>query len=751
MSRTALFARISSLSSCDSERCPGIETASMRGARVGSLHSVNRPLIDARSVRYVGAIALFAAVYFAAAEFGLSYAFVQKNASPVWPPTGVAIGVMLVFGRRLWPGVFAGALFVNVGTGVPIATALGMAVGNTLEAVLAVSLLHRVDFHASLQRLRDIIAYIVIAIAAATVSATFGVASLALSRQVAWSSFAQLWTIWCVGDALGAILVGPFVLALRHGLPANARRRAGVLAEAVAILLILAAQALGTFTHSAPVAYTVFPVALWAVFRFGLLGATSTTLLVATIAVWGTAHGSGPFVRESVTDSLMYAQLFTGILAIMTLTLAATDAERTRAQSERARLAAEQGALAEAAKGRRRLELLDRATNVLIGEALDPPSILSALGCATLPELGDCYVADLFDDAGELHRVAAGHADPSKQALAEELRVRFASGGRDPWGTTRALEDGEPRLIANVRDSLLSVDQRHLMRELGTPAAITVPMIARGHTLGAVTFMSSRGYTDEDLVLARVVTERAALMVDNARLLEQARRAVHLREQVLGVVAHDLRAPLAVIRAQTDRISRASLSQPDSAAHAEPIARAAARMQRLIEDLVDVASIEAGSLSLRRERHDVASLVAEALEVMRARAEDHSLQLVTSIETVAPVMCDFQRVQQVLSNLVENAIKYTGPGGTITLRARVAGDEVELAVQDTGRGIPEDQVPHVFDRFWRAPGAGTRGAGLGLSIAKGIVAAHGGRLWCESTVGVGSTFFFTLPIARDAA
>ncbi len=725
----------------------------MPSARAGPWpHPSSRLRTDVPAVRYLGTIALFAALYFATAKLGLSYAFVQKNASPVWPPTGIALGVLLVYGRRYWPGVFVGALLVNYGTGVPAYTALGIAIGNTLEAFAATTVLRHFEFRTDLRRLRDVIAYVLAGVACTTLSATLGVGSLALSRQIEWASFRNVWTIWCVGDSLGAILVGPLIFAWKHGLPVRARQRGGLLVEGTAILLVLAAQTYATFTHTAPVAYTVFPIVLWAVFRFGLPGATSTTLVVATIAVWGTAHGTGPFVRDSVTDSLLYAQIFSGVVAIMSLVICATDAERSWSEGERARLALQQGALAEAAKGRRRLELLDRATDVLIGQALEPPAIFGAIACATLPDLGECYLADLVDDAGQLQRVAAFHVNPAKQDLAEELGRRFPPNDSDPFGSARVVQGNEPRLIRDVRESILSSEQRNVIRALGAKSVITVPMVARAHTLGVVTFVSSRGYTDEDVVLARVVCQRAALLLDNAQLLQQARRAVGLREQVLGVVAHDLRAPLAIIRAQTDRLSHPShpTEPEDINAYAEPIGRAAARMQRLIEDLVDFASIEAGSLSLRRDQHEIGAIVADALELLRARAVGKSLRLLTDIpdiESIPPVVCDQQRVQQVLSNLVENAIKCTDPGGTITLSARVRGEEVELAVKDTGRGIPKDQLPHIFERFWRAPAAGVRGAGLGLSIAKGIVEAHGGRLWCESQVGAGTTFFFTLPIS----
>jgi len=725
----------------------------MPGARVRSWHQHSEPgsasdRVVLRAAQYVASVALLAILYIAAAKVGLSFAFVQKNASPVWPPTGIALAALLLYGRRLWPAVFIGAVIVNLGTDVPLATALGIGIGNTLEAVVGVELLRRVAFDPAIQRLRDAVAFSLAAIGCSTVSASFGVTFLYLSGQVGAATFPRVWLIWWLGDALGAILTGPVILAWRYGLAPRVRARANAGIEALVIVALVASLTFATFTHHRPTAYTVFPLLLWSAFRFGLLGSASISLLIATIAVWGTARGAGPFARGAVTDSLLYVQFFSGIVALTALVVSASDAERTRAETERARLAREHGAMAEAARGRQRLELLDRVTDVLIDEALEPRAIFGAIGRATLPALADWFVADLVDDDGVVRQVALQHVDPEKQRLAEELRSSFAPGSSMPLAATDAIEHGESRLVPELRESKLSPEQRRLIDAIGARSFVTVPMIARGHTLGALTFVATGQYAAEDVVLARVVGHRAALMLDNARLLDSARRAVRLRDEVLGIVAHDLRAPLSVIRLATDQLSRPPAR--GSGVQVSAIGRAATRMERLIDDLLDVASIEGGSLSLRLQDHELAPLLEDAVALAQARAAGKSLRIVTLIGAVPPVACDQQRIQQVLSNLIENAIRFTAEGGTITLSAETRGDEVVLAVSDTGPGIHEEQLPHIFDRYWRAPGAGVRGAGLGLSIARGIVEAHGGRMRCESKLGEGTTFSFTLPASGSS-
>ena len=181
----------------------------------------------------------------------------------------------------------------------------------------------------------------------------------------------------------------------------------------------------------------------------------------------------------------------------------------------------------------------------------------------------------------------------------------------------------------------------------------------------------------------------------------------------------------------------------------ELVHRSAERMNRLIQDLLDVSSIEAGRFSFDKRPQPVASLVVEAIEAVKVQAAARSQHLESRLPEGNPqVDCDTDRVGQVLANLLGNAIKFTETGGTIIVRVEPRASDVCFSVADTGPGIPEPDLPHIFDRFWRDPNPARKGTGLGLSIAKGIVEAHGGRIWVESQVGQGSVFFFTLPLTR---
>jgi PAS domain S-box-containing protein len=246
-------------------------------------------------------------------------------------------------------------------------------------------------------------------------------------------------------------------------------------------------------------------------------------------------------------------------------------------------------------------------------------------------------------------------------------------------------------------------------------------------------------------VVLRDVTDRketeAALM-----------RAVVARDQVLGIVAHDLRNPLHTIIMQASLLERRG---PDPERRDQTprlvISRSASRMNRLIQDLLDVALVEAGELKVERERLSATDLARHAVESQRPLATDAGLELVLEAADDAPtVFGDRNRLLQVFDNLIGNAIKFTPKGGRIAVGVKSGEHEVLFSVADTGRGVAPEHMPHIFDRFWQVATREKRlGAGLGLPITRGLVEAHGGRIWVESALGRGSTFFFTIPSASS--
>ena len=312
---------------------------------------------------------------------------------------------------------------------------------------------------------------------------------------------------------------------------------------------------------------------------------------------------------------------------------------------------------------------------------------------------------------------------------------------------------GRPELMTQLlgTDAVREALGAHLvatMGELGARSLVCVPLRTRGEILGALAVVAGRTrprFGPDELAFFEDFAHRLAIALDNAVLYHRAEHAVRMRDDVLAIVSHDLRSPLATILMEVERLPpEPGLRRPASA-----IGQAARRMNRLIGDLLDASAINAGALRLDVDHHDLDDLVGEAVSMFRVQAELRGLHLIS--ELAAPgvrVRCDRDRIVQVLSNLIGNAVKFTPAGGTVTVAASPAGDGMLVVeVRDTGPGIPAEQLPRLFQKYWRAHTDRT-GAGLGLFIARGILAAHGTKLSVETEVGKGSRFDFQLPVAE---
>lgn len=286
---------------------------------------------------YLGKIILFAIIYHLAARLGLSLAYVQANASPVWPPTGISIAVLLIFGLNLWPGVSLGVLLGSILTGAPFLLAFGMSVGNTLEALLIALFLKRiVKFHPEMNHVQDVLNLLVASVFGTMISATIGTITLTLIDGLDWNSFQIIWITWWIGDLLGALVITPFLLVWAN--PPTFASNWKAYLEGIVQLILLGILSWYVFNDRPPspilheaLLYVIFPVTIWAAFRFGQRGASTAILLVSAVAIWGTSQGFGPFAMDSTNDSLVLLQTFLGVVSLTMLILASTMIERRTA------------------------------------------------------------------------------------------------------------------------------------------------------------------------------------------------------------------------------------------------------------------------------------------------------------------------------------------------------------------------------------------------------------------------------------
>ena len=283
---------------------------------------------------YLIKILVLAAIYHLAVRVGLKMAYVQMNTSPVWPPTGIAIAVLLIFGYNMWPGISLGVLLGSLLTGADIGIAVGMTLGNTLEALTAAYLLKRfVNFHIEMDRIRDVVGLGGVSLFSTTTSATIGTITLMLVGRGDWVGFWAIWTTWWIGDLLGALVVAPVLLVWvsTPSLKAHSRQYIeGVLLLCLLILItwyVFGGKPPDGIFHQALI-YMVFPFIIWAALRFRQHGATLTIFIVSGIAIWGTVQGLGPFSLESKNDSLILLQTFMAVVSLTALVLAAATMER---------------------------------------------------------------------------------------------------------------------------------------------------------------------------------------------------------------------------------------------------------------------------------------------------------------------------------------------------------------------------------------------------------------------------------------
>jgi len=346
-----------------------------------------------RLYRNAGINVVLAAVYFAAAKFGLRLAFVNASATAIWAPAGISLAALLLLGYRAWPGIFIGAFLANLTTAGTLATSIGIAAGNTLEGVVGCYLVERyAGGRAAFERAQNVLRFAVLAAMASTmINATIGVTCLTLGGSADWKQYSDIWLTWWSGDASGVLVVAP--LLILWGSDFHMRWTIEKAAEAAALLasLYVAEQAvfervilLGNQHY--PLEFLIFPVLIWVAFRFGPREAATAIFLVAGIAVWGTLHGLGPFIRESENASLLLLQSYTDVTGVMTMAMTALVSERQKAQDQLSQLAGSDPVTG-LANYRRLMEVLN--SEILRSKRTGAPKALLMLDLDGLKKIND--------------------------------------------------------------------------------------------------------------------------------------------------------------------------------------------------------------------------------------------------------------------------------------------------------------------------------------------------------------------------
>ena len=378
-----------------------------------------------------------------------------------------------------------------------------------------------------------------------------------------------------------------------------------------------------------------------------------------------------------------------------------------------------------------------------LASSLDYSATLNMVAHMAAGSIADFCVVEIADEKGRLSRLAS---EDVEEGPCDELCAAVDGWPEDDgnWAVATAMNDQKvvvvdvPQLPANAFGVAL--------RSMGAKSVVIAPLRVRERSIGVLVL----GYRRQDgpaidTQLAEEVARRSAMAIENARLHAEAQRAIKARDATLAVVAHDLRNPLGVISMTAQLVKEVDEVTPQVAGRMDMIERAATRMNTLIQDLLDAARIDAGTmkLELRPDRAD--SVLREAAESLAPLAQKAEVELAIVADADLPlIMTDRTRLLQAIGNLAGNAFKFTPAGGSVTLSAEPSPDGVRVRIADTGVGISADDLPHLFDRFWQKKETDRRGIGLGLAIARGIVEAHGSNIEVRSELGRGTQFEFVL-------
>ena len=413
---------------------------------------------------------------------------------------------------------------------------------------------------------------------------------------------------------------------------------------------------------------------------------------------------------------------------------------------------------AETELARRRHEYLHEISARLHELRLDARERLAALVRFAVPEVADWCLVDLIE-RGALVRAAEGHWDEERRTGHLGKARPIAAAARR--GPSVVVATGAPYIELEVGEGGADggdVIDAELRGELGAVSYVAVPLRVSREVIGVVTFAfaeSVRRYDPSYLTLALELGHRAAVAVESARLFQDAERALRSRDDMLAVVTHDLRGPLAVVSmgASAIRVGLLSGAPPldKLVARVDSIERAARDMDRLIRMLLDAARIDAGLLAVAPQPELLPGVVDDVLQSLRPLAERRRIDLIDELACEQLVWVDRELISRTLTNLVSNAIRFTPDGGKVVVSAACDPGGATISVSDTGPGVPAEHVPHLFDRFWQAPDQTRKGSGLGLYIARAIVEAHGGRIWYAADPGQSARFTFTLPGERSTS
>lgn len=654
-------------------------------------------------LRYAVRVVLLAATYLLAGRLGFTASAIHPVVSSAWPPSGVALAAMLLMGTRFWPGIALGAFIVNLTGGISPLPATGIAVGNTLEALVAAWLLTSfAGFRLPLERLRDVFALVVLAAIASTpVSASIGVTMLMLSGGAAAIPLGKIWLAWFLGDAIGILLVTPLILTWIASARLHPSARDSI--EASVLVAVLVAFTAALFQTPFSYVYAIFPVTIWAALRFGPRGAATASFIVSALAIGYTVRGVGPFATSTAVNNLFELDTFIVLLALTTLILAAAIAERRTAESALRRSQQQHQDIVHYAS----VGVLRTDTDGKI--LLANPALAHILGYDGPEQLiGRDMASDVYWDPTQRSAIVAGFG---------------AVGDVTPLEVQWKRVDGSP-IWVDVHGRLV-----------------------RDGPGGTSYF--------EGFIFDLTGRKNLELQFRQAQKMEAVGR-------LAGGVAHDFNNLLTVIGSCTEFVLGDPALAEEHRNDLGEVKKATDRATSLTRQLLAFGRTQV----LRPSTIDLNDRLAELLPMLKRLFETTIEIRIETGKDLWAVRADPGQIEQVLLNLAINARDAMPDGGALTFATEncvvvaerpvqnqeyvmTPGDYVLLRVRDTGVGMNDETQRRIFEPFFTTKEIG-KGTGLGLATAYGIVKQSGGYIKVHTAPGKGAEFLIYLPRTETA-
>jgi PAS domain S-box-containing protein len=710
---------------------------------------------------------LIAAIYYLSARAGLQLQFENSQATPVWPPSGVALATLLLLGYRGGIPVFLGAFLANIvdfwiksgspagllafaeGHTLELGASLLIGFGNTAEGVAAYAITRRaMPDRAKRQSVRGVLVLVAAVLVGGMVSSSIGVGGLVAGGFLPHELAPAVWFTWWLGDVAGMLILTPFILTW---VPLIGARRLGIRPGAAVALAALAAIAVASFggqpglTFAKPLAYALIPFVLWIEIAFGSAAGSLGVVLVSATAVIGTIGGHGAFAGGTQNQALLDLQGFVAVVSVTAALLGAAMRERSGAVD----------ALRQAH------ETLEQRVESRTRELQEAIALVKSSEEA-LRESREKYRSLYVSTPAMMHSIDA------------EGRLLSVS---DHWLSALGYRRGEV-IGRKSFDFMTEASQQRAIETVlpsffRTGHCIDVPyqMIRKDGgvidvLLSATSERDESGAFQRSLAVMVDITERKraedALRASEVRLViekDRAEQANRAKSEFLASMSHEIRTPMNGIIGFTTLLLEGEVTAQQR--HQLTLLReSGTALLAIINDILDYSKIEAGKLDLEAIPLSLPALVDGALSIVRAEAKAKELALDATLAPELPgwVRGDPIRLRQILLNLLTNAIKFT-EAGSVQIRVGIEPGDTALLrfeIADTGIGIPEDRQAQLFQDFYQVDRSTTRrygGTGLGLAIAKRLAAAMGGTIGVESAVGAGSIFWFTahLPVVEAAA